>query len=189
MQTQVNVNIQGFVKITDLETKQVLREVENAANPETMSLIIASMLQGNNSKYLYELHLGTGGTIIDETGNTTYKDVSENLSLGTLADLYDPRFYKVIDTLSPDNTDPTSNHVTITHLDGLTYTDVVITCTLTEEEPLSTGGELVFNEIGLKSRGSNGSNTGYLLTHAVFEPVTKNTSRAIQIEYILRIRS
>ena len=195
MQTSTNVNIQGFVKVIDLVTGEVLREIENAVNPETMSLVLAYMLKGNNSQYLYELHLGNGGLVIDETGNITYKDVEENLASGSVADLYNPLYYKVIDTLDEiNNTSPSRNYTTITHLDGLPYTDLTITCTLEEDEPTwidetSMDGEIIFNEIGLKSKGTDGLNSGYLLTHAVFEPVTKNVNRVIQIEYTLRIRA
>ncbi len=190
MQTTARVNIQGFVKITDVETGEVLRDVENAVNPEAMSVIIATMLQGNNSQYLYEMHLGNGGLVIDETGNITYKDVEENLTLGVVADLYNPLYYKVIDALDEiNNTDITQNNVIVNHLDGLPYTDIVIVCTLQGSEPETASGELIFNELGLKNKGTSGLNSGYLLTHVVFEPVVKNVNRAIQIEYTLRIRA
>lgn len=195
MHSTANVKIQGFVKIRDLHTGEVLRDVENAVNPETMSLIIASMLQGNNGQYLYELHLGNGGNVIDETGNITYKDVEENLTSGKVAELYNPLFFKVVDTNDQtNNTTPLRNNVTVNHLDGLPYTDVIIICTLEEEDPIwnneiFTDGELIFNELGLKSRGPSGTNTGFLLSHVVFDPVVKNVNRAIQIEYTLRIRA
>lgn len=195
MQSTANVKIQGFVKIRDLYTGEVLRDVENAVNPETMSLVIATMLQGNNGQYLYELHLGNGGNVIDETGNITYKDVEENLTLGKVAELYNPLFYKVVDTIDAANNDsPNRNNVAVNHLDGLPYTDLVITCTLEEEDPIwndetSADGELIFNELGLKSRGSTGPNSGLLLSHVVFDPVVKNVNRVIQIEYTLRIRA
>lgn len=195
MHATANIKIQGFVKILDLCTGEVLRDVENAVNPETMSLVIANMLQGNNGQYLYELHLGDGGSIADDPGNITYKDVEENLTLGKVAELYNPLFFKVIDTNDDvNNTSPTRNNVIVNHLDGLPYTDIVITCTLEEEDPISTDperpdGVLVFNELGLKSRGSKGVNSGFLLSHVVFEPVTKTVNRVIQIEYTLRIRA
>lgn len=195
MQTSANIKVQGFVKIIDAKTGEILRDIENAVNPETLSLIIARMLQGNNSQYLYELHLGNGGIVIDETGNITYKDVEENLAAGTAADLYNPLYYKVIDTIDDaNNLDPTRNNVIVSHLDGLPYTDIVITCTLEEEEPDWTDpgdndGEIIFNELGIKSRGLDGVNSGLLLTHVVFEPVVKNVNRVIQIEYTLRIRA
>lgn len=188
-----NFSIDGHVKIWDPKTQEVFVSKHNAINPETMTLIIANMLAGNNSKYVYEMHFGNGGIIIDETGNITYNDVAENLLAGIESSLYNPTYYKVVDTLDAENNDdPTQNKVTITHTNGLTYTDVVVTCTLNESEPTVAGsdfnGEFIFNELGLKSKGTEGLNSGYLLSHIVFHPVQKSANRVIQIIYTLRIR-
>jgi hypothetical protein len=187
MHSELNVKITGHVKITDLTNDQVLVDRYNAVNAETLSVIIATMLQGNNSKYLYEMHFGNGGTVIDNTGNITYKDVEENLKLGTVAELFNPLYYKVFDENDIDNNDDnTRNYATITHTDGLVYSDVIITCTLEENQP-SPNGVITFDEIGIKSRGINGLNSGYLLTHLVFEPVEKTAGRVIQVVYTLRV--
>jgi hypothetical protein len=188
MLSQVKLNVEGFVKIVDLTTGELLLDVHNAINSETMSLIVARMLQGNNSQYLYELHMGNGGIVIDETGNITVKDVEQNLELGSLADLYNPVYYQVIDNLSTNNTAPTRNNVTVEHTEGLTYSDLIITCTLEENQPTANAGELIFNEIGLKSKGTSGLNSGLLLSHVAFSPVTKSANRVIQVIYTLRIR-
>ena len=105
-----------------------------------------------------------------------------------LAELYSPLYYKVVDTSDVlNNDDETRNNVTIEHTDGLAYTDLVVTCTLEEPQPDNTSGNISFDEIGLKSRGLNGKNTGYLLSHLVFEPVEKTAGRVIQVVYTLRI--
>lgn len=189
MLSQIKLNIEGFVKIIDLATGELLLDVHNAINSETMSLIVARMLQGNNSQYIYELHMGNGGVVIDETGSTTVKDVEQNLELGLLADLYNPIYYKVIDDLDEaNNDDVTRNNISIEHNEGLTYTDLIVTCTLEENQPTASSGELIFNEIGLKSKGTTGLNTGLLLSHVAFSPVTKSANRVIQVIYTLRIR-
>jgi len=184
MINQTNIKIDGFVKIVDLTLNKVIHEGKNAINPETMSIVIANMLKGNASQYIYELHLGNGG-IID---GTTTKDVTTNLAAGVLADLYNPLYYKVVDTMDINNDSANRNNVTVEHLDGLSYTDVVILCTLEENQPENTSGLLTFNEIGLKSKGSNGLNSGFLLTHYVSENVQKLPTSAIQVQYTLRIR-
>lgn len=196
-----NINIDGHVKIWDPETKEIFVSKHYAINPETMTLIIATMLQGNNDSYVYEMHLGNGGLIIDETGNITYNDVTDNLSTGIEAGLYNATYFKVVDTNdSTNNTDIVNNKVVVSHTSGLNYTDLIITCTLEENEPESNdenslvtspaeyNGDYIFNELGLKSRGNNGKNTGYLLSHIVFDPVQKSANRVIQIIYTLRIR-
>ena len=196
-----HINIDGHVKIWDPKTKEILVSKHNAINPETMTLILAQMLQGNNDSYVYEMHFGNGGLIIDETGNITYNDVTDNLSTGIEAGLYNATYFKVVDTIdTTNNIDPINNKVVVSHTTGLNYTDLVITCTLEENEPDSSSennlidspseynGDYIFNELGLKSRGSDGKNTGYLLSHIVFDPVQKSANRVIQVIYTLRIR-
>ena len=68
-QNLAKIKMTGHVKITDLTASQVLVDEFNAVNAETMSIVLANMLQGNNSRYIYELHFGNGGTVIDGTGN------------------------------------------------------------------------------------------------------------------------
>jgi len=196
-----HINIDGHVKIWDPKTKEIIVSRHNAINPETMTLILAQMLQGNNDSYVYEMHFGNGGLIIDETGNITYNDVTDNLSTGIEAGLYNATYFKVVDTIdTTNNIDPINNKVVVSHTTGLNYTDLVITCTLEENEPNSSSennlidspseynGDYIFNELGLKSRGSDGKNTGYLLSHIVFDPVQKSANRVIQVIYTLRIR-
>jgi hypothetical protein len=195
------INIDGHVRIWDPKTQEIFVSKHNAINPETMPLIIATMLQGNNDGHIYEMHLGNGGLIIDETGNITYNDVTDNLATGIEAGLYNATYYKVVDQVdSGNNIDPTNNNVIVTHTSGLNYTDLVITLTLEENEPNSSSennlvsnpealnGDYIFNELGLKSKGRDGKNTGYLLSHIVFDPVQKSANRVIQIIYTLRIR-
>lgn len=192
-----NINIDGHVKIWDPKTQEILVSKHNAINPETMTLIIATMLQGNNDSHIYEMHLGNGGLIIDETGNITYNEVTDNLAAGTEAGLYNATYFKVVDTAdSTNNYDITNNNVVVTHTSGLNYTDLVVTCTLDENEPsidmenspVEYNGDYIFNELGLKSKGTSGKNSGYLLSHIVFDPVQKSANRVIQIVYTLRIR-
>lgn len=196
-----SINIDGHVKIWDPNTQEVFVSKHNAINPEAMTMVIATMLQGNNNSYIYEMHLGNGGLIIDETGNITYNDVTDNLSTGIEAGLYNPTYFKVVDTFDTiNNTDIVNNKVVVSHTSGLSYTDLVVTCTLEELEPNSSSenslveggeefaGDYIFNELGLKSRGSEGKNTGYLLSHIVFDPVQKSANRVVQIIYTLRIR-
>jgi len=190
MYSQLDVKITGHVKIIDLNTKKVLVDRYNDINAEAMSIVIANMLQGNNSNYIYELHFGNGGSIEDSSGNITYKTVADNLKLGTVAELYNPLYYKVVDINDDTNNDDfTRNSAKVEHTDGLIYSDLVVTCTLEENQPetYENTGIITFNEIGLKSRGNKGSNSGYLLSQLVFEPVEKTAGRVIQIIYTLRV--
>lgn len=212
MKDILNLSIDGHVKIWDPTTGEVLVSKHNAINSETMSMLIASALVGADRNYIYEMHFGNGGAVIDSTGNITYKDVLVNLDTnGRLAGLFSPTYFKVVDTRDEQyNTDPSNNNVADSHLEGSTYTDVIVTCTLNQDEPaagtvfnLTSGqvnqyqsdnaqdfsGEFVFNELGLKAKDPIGTlATGPLLSHIVFHPVQKSANRVIQIVYTLRIR-
>ena len=204
----VNLSIEGHVKIWDPNTQEVFVDKRNAINAETMSIVAAHMLKGNNNSYIYEMHFGNGGAVIDETGNITYRDVPLNLEAGTLAGLYNPTFYKNIDPAATETVNPLPerNKIEISHVDGLKYTDLVITCTLEQDEPSLSSpgnlvqvqqdvldnatdftGEFVFNELGLKSKGT-GPTPSYLLSQIVFHPVQKAANRVIQVVYTLRLR-
>ena len=210
MKDNLDVNIDGHVKIWNPESGEIFVDQHNAINAETMSMLIASALSSPTSSYIYEMHFGNGGVVVDETGLITYKDVATNLESGTLAGLFNPTYYKIIDKTETyiNNPDPTLNKIDDPiHSPGLNYTDLKITCTLNKEEPTSDGifnltnftqeqmdtassynGQFIFNELGLKSKGLNGGNTGNLLSHIVFHPVQKSANRVIQVIYTLRIR-
>ena len=207
MLDQANINVDGFVKIWEPDTGVVHLEKHNAVNQEVISYVIAEMLQASVGKYIAEMHFGNGGVIIDTTGNITYKDVELNLQSGFSASLFSPTYFKVVDTSDTvNNDDITKNKVEISHVSGLTYTDLIITCTLDPDQPnaddvgnlvretqanIDTGnltGNFLFNELGLKCKGEDGLNTGHLLSHIVFHPVQKSANRTIQVVYTLRIR-
>ena len=205
MLDKANVEIEGFVKVWDPVSGEIIQQGHNAINKEAMSYVLASLMKGPQGPYLYEMHFGNGGAIVDETGNITYRDVEINLEDGLSAALYNPTYFKVIDSTDALNDDITKNSVEISHTQGLYYTDVVVTCTLAPEQPdagdygnlvavtqdeIDQGtltGNFVFNEIGLKAKGDE-LNTGYLVSHIIFHPVQKSANRTIQVVYTLRIR-
>jgi hypothetical protein len=215
MLDNLNISVDGHVKIWDPVTGEVFVDQHNAINSEAMSLLIANGLASLNNSYIYEMHFGNGGTVIDETGNITYKDVVVNLENGLSAGLFNDTYFKVVDKDDTTyNADPIDNKIDVAHTTGLNYSDVVITCTLKKEEPSLTtslnrsfnlaavdqetldtatdfDGEFVFDEIGLKSKSTNSAtplNAGWLLSHIVFHPVQKSANRVIQVKYTLRIR-
>lgn len=208
MLDNLTVNVDGHVKIWDPETQEIFVDKHNAINSEAMSVLIADAMSGKNASYISEMHFGNGGTAIDETGNITYRDVTVSLENGIIATLFNATYFKVVDALSIDNTEPLNNKVETSHTQGLNYTDVIITCTLNKDEPAigspfnltsvdqadfdtasDFDGEFIFDELGLKSRSESGDlGDGILLSHIVFHPVQKSKNRTIQVVYTLRIR-
>lgn len=202
------VNMEGHIKIWDPESGEIFVNKRNAINFENMSIALASSLANAGYGTVYEMHFGNGGTVVNANGTITYRTPNTN---GQNEDLYHTTFFKVVDANDTlNNTDPTQNYSSVTHVNNTNYTDIVITATIDYAEPVATDttfnlagvdqdaidnagnftGEFIFDELGLKSKSSSANlNTGLLLTHVVFHPVQKSANRLLQVVYTLRIRA
>ena len=190
--------IEGFVKITDPNSGEVLVDKKNAIHYENISIAMAETLSNRTSAqgggWIYEMAFGNGGSSVDPTGVITYLPPN---TTGQNADLYNETYAKVVDDNSAADTDPTNNKMQVLHTAGTVYTDILVTCLLDYGEPAGQqafdnstnfNGEFVFDELGLKSW--NGSSTNLrLITHVIFHPVQKSLNRQIQIDYTLRIQT
>ena len=106
--------IEGFVKITDYDTGEVLVDRKNACNYEAISLAMAQTLadwsvSGQRLGYIYSMAFGNGGSSVDPTGVITY--LPPNVT-GLNANLYNQTYSKVVDQNSVADTDPTTNYMT-----------------------------------------------------------------------------
>lgn len=200
------VSITTHITIRDLDTGEVLREGKNAIHQENMSVALATALARGSNYFVSEIHFGNGATIVETDGNVSYR--LPNVA-GVDADLYNDKFFRVVDSSDINNPNFAENNVTVVHPKGAVYADTVITTTLDYTDPLASDsvfniinstensldatttidGEMVFDEIALKTRGTNGLNTGKLLTHFIFHPVEKGTNQRIQIVYQLRVQA
>ena len=192
--------IEGFVKIHDPNTGEVLVDKKNAIHYENISIAMAQSLSnrldpnGARLGIIYEMAFGNGGSSVDPTGVITYLPPN---TTGQNADLYNETYAKVVDDNSAADTDPINNKMTVLHTAGTVYTDILVTCLLDYGEPptqqafdnsTNFNGEYVFDELGLKTW--NGSATDLrLITHVIFHPVQKSLNRQIQIDYTLRIQT
>lgn len=186
--------IEGFVKITNPVSGEILVDKKNAIHYENISIAMAQTLSDRNLGYIYAMAFGNGGSSVDPTGIITYLPPN---TTGQNANLYNETYVKVVDDNSATNTDPANNKMTVIHTAGKVYTDILVTCLLDYGEPLGQqafdnstdfNGEYVFDELGLKSW--NGSSTDLrLITHVIFHPVQKSLNRQIQIDYTLRIQT
>jgi hypothetical protein len=195
MKTTANFDITGHVRIFDPETNDVFLDQMNAIHFENISEAMAYSLANKQTSFITEMHFGRGGTSFDSTGVINYLPTNTNTQN---ADLYTPTFFKIIDDTDEDNTDPVRNSMTVRHIPGTVYTDILCTCLLDYGEPkgqvafdnLSTlESTFVFDELGLKAWSPSGPGTGKLLTHVVFHPIQKSLNRLIQIDYTIRIQS
>jgi hypothetical protein len=187
--------ITGHVLIKDLSTNEILVDKFNAINYENFSISLARTIANRPDSWIQEMCFGNGGAQVSETGTITY--LPPNV-VGQTAELYNQTYYKVVDDQSPLDTDPAQNYISVSHIDGTTFTDVIVTCTLGLSEPsgqdafdtaTNITGTYVFNELGLKAYSSNGPDLGRLLSHVIFSPVQKSLNRQIQVVYTIRIQT
>ena len=186
--------IEGFVKITDPITKEVLVDKKNAVNYENISIAMANTLSDQGIGWIYTMAFGNGGSAVDSTGVITY--LPPNVT-GQNASLYNETYAKVVDGNSASNLDPINNNMTVLHTPGNYYTDILVTCLLDYGETsgqqafdnsTNFNGEYVFDELGLQCWNGSASDL-FLITHVIFHPVQKSLNRQIQIDYTLRIQT
>jgi hypothetical protein len=199
------IYLRGHIKIHDPESGEVFVDKTNAIHYENFSVALASMIAHKNQNYIYQMDFGNGGTSVDLTGIITYLPTN---TVGQNSNLYNPTYSKIVDDTSASNLDPINNKITINHIPGKVYTDIVITCRLDYNEPNASAPNgiqsafdnsqnlndvYVFDELGLRGRGvlnPDGTyGTGPLLTHVVFHPVQKSANRLIQIDYTVRVQT
>jgi hypothetical protein len=193
------IYIRGHIKIFDPESGEVYINKSNAIHYENFSVALANSIGNKSQNFIYEMNFGNGGTSVDTTGIITYLPTN---TVGQNSNLYNPTYSKIVDNTSALNTDPLNNSMTISHVPGKVYTDILVRCLLDYGEPngqqlfdnsQDLNGEYVFDELGLRGRSSDGTSgllsTGLLLTHVVFHPVQKALNRLIQIDYTVRIQT
>lgn len=193
----VNSLVQGKIKITDRDTREVLVDKSNAICPENMSIALAQTLANwvQNAQpvgYIYEMAFGNGGSAVDPTGIITYLPPN---TIGQNVNLYNQTYSKIVNQNIVSNPDPVNNFMTVLHESGNLYTDILVTCLLDYGEPAGQmaydnsnnfNGEYVFDELGLKVWNGAVDNLR-MITHVIFHPVQKSLNRCLEVSYTLRI--
>lgn len=198
MHTSVPIEIIGFLKIHDPNNGEVFFDGTNAIHYENISIAIADALSNRGTGTIFKMAFGNGGASVDETGIITYLPTN---TVGQNASLYNQTYAKIIDDTNIANTDQLRNKMTVGHVSGKVYTDIVVQCLLDYGEPAGqlafdngtqTESAFVFDELGLLSTyGTDeaGNELTKLITHVIFHPVQKSLNRQIQIDYTVRIQS
>ena len=194
----LSYKVEGFLKIYDPNSGEILVDKHNAINYENMSEAIADTLSSRGYGEIYQMAFGNGGASVSETGVITYLPPN---TTGQTASLYNQTYAKIVDDTSVFNLDPTRNKMSVTHTTGKVYTDILVQCLLDYGEPAGqnafdnstqTDSAYVFDELGLLANYGtdiNGNVLTRLLTHVIFHPVQKSLNRQIQIDYTVRIQS
>jgi hypothetical protein len=199
----LGLNVSGHILIRDKETGQELVNKRNAIHYGNMAYIVAQALTNSDDAFIHYMAFGNGATSVDTAGKVVYKTprVTEGYESG--ANLYSRTFAKPVST---DAENPVSERATnkIDIINGVSYTDLKITCTLGYSEPsdadafdssVSNEGNYVFDELALFSKPttptglwSTSIDTSAMLTHVIFHPVQKSKNRVIEVIYTIRIQ-
>lgn len=194
----INYSIEGFLQIYDPNSKEIYVDKHNAIHYESFSESIANALSNRGFGEIYKMAFGNGGSTVDETGVITYLPTN---TIDRNATLYAQTFSKIVDDTSVFNLDPTRNKMTVSHVTGKLYSDILVQCLLDYGEPsgqsafdnsAQADSAYVFDELGLIANygtDSLGEVIPRLLTHVVFHPVQKALNRQIQIDYTVRIQA
>lgn len=197
-QVMIPIQIEGFLKVFDPNNNEVFVDKHNAIHYENISVALAQTLSNRGVGTIYKMAFGDGGASVDETGIITY--LPPNVT-GQNASLYNQTYAKIVDDTNISNPNPTRNKMSVNHVPGKVYTDIVVQCLLDYSEPpgqmafdnsTQMENKFVFDEIGLLAYNgidSAGNELTKLLTHVIFHPVQKSLNRQIQIDYTIRIQS
>ena len=194
----IPLTIEGFLKVYDPNSKEVFYDGHNAIHYENISIAIANALSNRGQGTIFQMAFGNGGSSVDQTGIITYLPTN---TTGQNASLYNQTYTKVVDDTNILNTNPSRNKMTISHVSGKVYTDIIIQCLLDYGEPsgqmafdnsTSLSSAYVFDELGILGyygTDNSGNELTQLMTHVIFHPVQKALNRQIQIDYTIRIQT
>lgn len=173
----------GIIKITDVETGEVICHEQNAVHFGNLSAAIAKALAGDVDGHIRYVAFGNGGTSITSNGTIFYRSTNTSTIRDTNADLYNETYRKDV------SVNTATNNIAVI-LTNANFADMKVTTTLDFGEPAgqdlldnaaNNDGDFVFDEIALKT------NEDILVTHVIFHPVQKSLNRIIEVEYTLRI--
>ena len=182
--------IEGFVKITDKSTGEIILEKKNAIHYGNLSYVIALALAGQTQGHIKFMGFGNGAASISSSGAVLYKTPNTSTIKNLSADLYNRTYSKDVSVRDGSN----SIDLVTTNPN---FTDIIITATLDSGEPagqetldttIDNEGDYVFDEIAIFSAGQSTADLGTMITHVIFHPVQKSENRVIEVNYTLRVQ-
>lgn len=194
----IGLKVEGFLKIHDPSNGEVFLDKKNAIHYENISEAMALTLSNKGYGGILYMAFGNGGSSVDTTGVIAYLPTN---TTGQNSSLYNQTYEKIVDDTIISNTAPLVNKMSVNHVNGNVYTDILVQCLLDYGEPSTQSafdngtqlnGDFVFDELGLLANygvDSLGETVTKLLTHVVFHPIQKSLNRQIQIDYTIRIQS
>lgn len=136
----VRGSIQGFVKITDKDTGEVLVDAHNDVLYGNMSTALAHALIGNADSFLTFMAFGNGGAYIGPTGTISYKPSlggAGSLIKNPTANLYNTIYVKKLsnDSTATSSYDSTSSAFIASENYATNYEDIIVDVTIGYTEP------------------------------------------------------
>lgn len=133
-------SIQGFVKIRDKDTNEILVDTHNDVLYGNMSAALAHSLIGNSNSFLYYMAFGNGGAYIGPTGTISYKPSlggAGSLIKDPSAKLYNTIYVKKLSNDATDITsyDPLSRAYISAENYATNYEDIIVDVTIGYSEP------------------------------------------------------
>lgn len=133
-------SIQGFVKITDTVTGEVLVDTHNDVLYGNISAALAHALIGNGDSFLQYMAFGNGGAYVDPAGAISYKPSlggASSLIKNPTANLYNTIYVKKLSNNATSTTDyDTLSKAYIPSEDLSTnYEDIIVALTMGYSEP------------------------------------------------------
>jgi hypothetical protein len=178
MQDFFRASIQGFVKISDSDTKEILVDTHNDVLYGNMSSALANALIGNSSSFLYYMAFGNGGAYVGPTGTISYKPSlggDGSLVKNPTANLYNTIYVK---KLSNDSTDtPSYNQLSRSYIPSenfaTNYEDIITEVTLGyTEPPIGISASTNIQQTSLDNSGFIGTSSTNPTPAAAFSPNT-----------------
>lgn len=109
MVPNLNVSVEGHLRITDAETNEILCDKKNAIHPQNMSRIIARALAREPNYFIHRIAFGNGGTVTDPTGQIIFLPTNDGRDGNWESRLYNETYSEIVDDLNPDvGSDPGS---------------------------------------------------------------------------------
>jgi hypothetical protein len=176
MQDTIRGSIQGFVKIIDKDTGEVLVDTHNDVLYGNMSTALAHALIGNADSFLYYMAFGNGGAYVGPTGTISYKPSlggAGSLIKNPTANLYNTIYVKKLsnDATSNVDYDPLSKAYIPAENYATNYEDIIVDVTLGYSEP-PTGITSSTNIQQLSLDNSSFVGTSSTITSTTFDPNT-----------------
>lgn len=133
-------SIQGFVKIRDTDTGEMLVDTHNDVLYGNMSAALAHALIGNPNSFLFYMAFGNGGAYIGPTGTISYKPSlggAGSLIKNPTANLYNTIYVKKLSNDATDtiNYDPLSRAYIPNENFATNYEDIIVDVTIGYSEP------------------------------------------------------